>query len=402
MNRNVAFTICAKNYLAQALSLRESYLKYNNTDFFIFLSDLADVEDLPDVVELDDSWIPDWRLMAFKYNVIEFSTSIKPFCIQKLFTEGYDRVMYLDPDIFVCNNLNLIFSYLDDKSIVMTPHRCKICQVDFFITSEQILSSVGVYNLGFFAVKNDEVGTKVIEWWENKLTHLCLADTSCGLFVDQKWMDFIPGYFPNETYISSHLGMNVAIWNLHEREVFERDASFYVKDKFGDSEYELLFFHFSGYNPNSPELLSKNIKKSAFVFTPALQILACKYRECEFENEYERYSKMKYSFNFFSNGAEISDFVRRLYYSNIDQLVPKGNPFDSNGFFYALLSKRNLLEHKEKSISSEWHIGSIKKKRLDYRFFNAILKTRGVKSYLKIISFMRYFSDRDYQKYLVE
>jgi len=37
MNKNVAFTICAKNYLAQAFALRESFYCHNpKSDFFIF------------------------------------------------------------------------------------------------------------------------------------------------------------------------------------------------------------------------------------------------------------------------------------------------------------------------------------------------------------------------------
>ena len=83
---NCAFTICAKNYLAQALTLRESFLKHNpSLNFFIFLADKIDgVEDVDGVVALDKSWIPDWVNMAFKYDVIEFNTSIKPFCFGKI------------------------------------------------------------------------------------------------------------------------------------------------------------------------------------------------------------------------------------------------------------------------------------------------------------------------------
>ena len=40
-----------------------------------------------DLVTLNDTWIPKWREMAFKYGVIEFNTSIKPFCFYKLFNE---------------------------------------------------------------------------------------------------------------------------------------------------------------------------------------------------------------------------------------------------------------------------------------------------------------------------
>lgn len=44
--KQCAFTICAKNYLAQAITLRESFKRHNKEEFFIFLSDDKDKEDL--------------------------------------------------------------------------------------------------------------------------------------------------------------------------------------------------------------------------------------------------------------------------------------------------------------------------------------------------------------------
>ena len=87
MSKNCIFTICAKNYLAQALTLKESVRsKEPNTDFYLFLSDASSNEVSDIQLELlDDAWIPGWKQMAFKYDVIEFSTAIKPFCFNKLF-----------------------------------------------------------------------------------------------------------------------------------------------------------------------------------------------------------------------------------------------------------------------------------------------------------------------------
>ena len=106
---NCIFTICAKNYLAQALTLKESALKHNNVDFFIILAD-SPTDDINDVnvITLNESWIPEWQSMAYKYNVIEFSTSVKPFVFQKLFNEGYDNVIYLDPDTYVTDKLDYL------------------------------------------------------------------------------------------------------------------------------------------------------------------------------------------------------------------------------------------------------------------------------------------------------
>ena len=170
MANNVIFTVCAKNYLAQALTLKQS-IESSNSDsyFFIFLSDDVEGEELPEVILLDESWIPQWKKMAFKYNVIEFSTSIKPFCIDYLFNKGYENVLYIDPDIYVYKSLKNIFDILKSKSIVLTPHRCTMFDDMIGPTSEIIVSLVGVYNLGFIGIRNDKVGKRVINWWKSRL-----------------------------------------------------------------------------------------------------------------------------------------------------------------------------------------------------------------------------------------
>ena len=113
MMENCVFTICAHNYMAQALTLQQSVLKYNKVDFKIFLADTP--EESPLFEKLDESWIPNWRNMAFQYNITEFNTSIKPFCFNKLFEEGYKKVVYLDPDMFVVDSVNLIWDILDNS-----------------------------------------------------------------------------------------------------------------------------------------------------------------------------------------------------------------------------------------------------------------------------------------------
>ena len=403
MKKNVAFTICAKNYLAQALTLKESFLRYNNIPFFIFLSDAADVDGLPDVIELDNSWIPDWKIMAFKYNVIEFSTSIKPFCIKKLFDEGYERVMYLDPDIYICNNLDVVYSYLEKKSVVLTPHRCRICYTTDSLVREQHMSLVGIFNLGFIALKNDETGMSVVEWWKDKLKDKCMDDSSLGLFVDQKWIDFLPGYFPNEIYVATHLGMNVATWNLQERNVITEGGVYHIKDKFSSKKYELLFFHFSSYSPLIPNLLDKRKKESSLELYPSLKALVEEYRKNELKNGYKTFSTTKYSFNYFTNGVRITDFIRKLYNIRKDLFISKGDPFDSNGYFYSLLVNRKLISvDSSTKPSKSWTIEKMNTTGVSGLLFYMLLKWKGFDFYQRVLTIMKDLADIRYQKFLVE
>lgn len=346
MNKNAAFTICAKNYLAQALTLKKSFIKNNsNSDFFIFLSDLDNNEEeiKSNIVQLDESWLPNWNDMAFKYNVIEFSTSIKPFCFNKLFGEGYEKVIYLDPDIYVTNSLNVIYDFLENKSIILTPHYCNI-QTEYSgsITEEEILF-VGIYNLGFTAIKNDKVGFKIIEWWMNRLSNKCFADKIDALHVDQKWMDFIPAFFPDEVLITHHMGINPAIWNLHERELFITDSNeYFIRNKENLQIFPLLFFHFSGFDPFHANLINRRHPEYNTDVYPSYKPLFKEYVDAIYVNGYEDFSKFSYSFNSFQNGENILPLHRRLYREmNID--LNYCNPFLSNNLFFKTLQKNRLL-----------------------------------------------------------
>ena len=400
MNKKVVFTICAKNYLAQALSLKESTLRHNDVDFHIFLSDDVDSEVLPEVVKLEESWIPNWRNMAFKYDVIEFSTSIKPYCFKKLFEQGYEKVCYLDPDIYVFNCMDVVFEGLNEKSILLTPHRCHISNTEDDMISEQMVSSVGIYNCGFIAVKNNKTGNDLVDWWIKRLSNQCLCDLAHGLFVDQKWIDFVPGFFPKDVLISDHLGLNVATWNLQERQVYEEDGHLFVRSPFTKQVFPLIFFHFSGYNPHNPMLLHKRKEKSDLRFFPEMKRMVAEYREAEMRNEYERYSKMKYSFNIFSDGISILSFHRRLYYRNLQKTKTIDDPFDCKGYLYALYTKRGLIDNK-RHVSSNYHIAKMSHMNLKQISVYSLLRLLGIKCYLKLLEKLSTIASYSYYDFLV-
>ena len=170
---NVIFTICAKNYLAQAYSLAESLkLHEANTDFFIIVSDFEDNIILNnEYTHLSPKILTEINIddLAFKYNVIEFSTAIKPFFINHFFNKNYEKVVYLDPDMYIYNNLNIIYNNLNKYDFIITPHIRKPYIHFQGSTSEEEILFVGIYNLGFFAINNSQNGIDFTKWWKEKL-----------------------------------------------------------------------------------------------------------------------------------------------------------------------------------------------------------------------------------------
>jgi len=408
MKKNVAFTICAKNYLAQALTLKKSFHKHNLVcDFFIFLSDdpIGLEIELGEIVLLDDSWLPNWKKMAFKYNVIEFSTSIKPFCFKKLFLHNYEKVIYLDPDIYVNNPLDEIFNFLDKKSIVLTPHYCNI-QTEYTgsITEEEILF-VGIYNFGFGAIKNDDVGGKIVEWWMNRLANKCYADKIDALHVDQKWIDFIPSFFPDDTLITHHMGINPAIWNLHERELIIENEQYLIRNILSKDTFPLLFFHFSGFDPYNPKLINRRHPKYNTDTYPSFIPLFKEYINEIYINEYDKYSKMSYSYNSFEDGENILPLYRRLYRVFEDKYTEK-NPFSTKEAFYKILSKNKLLSGVKSNSYSIFTQDDRNKRGTIHRvfvlIFNMFKSIIGIRYYFSLISFLNNFTRLENQRFLIK
>lgn len=403
---NAAFTICAKNYLAQALTLRDSVKRHNaDLDFYIFLSDLPNDQIPEDVIPLDESWIKRWREMAFKYNVIEFSTSIKPFCFNRLFDEKYDLVIYLDPDIYVTNSLNEIFGYLENKSIVLSPHYCHIQESYSGSVLEEELLFVGIYNLGFAAIKNNAIGKQIIDWWMNRLSDKCFADKWDALHVDQRWMDFVPGFFPEDTYITQHPGINPAIWNLHERELFISEGQYMIRDSCTKKEYPLLFFHFSGFDPFNDLVINRRYPQYNTTTYPSFAPLFQEYREAEYSNEYNRYSKMAYSFNTFESGENILAIHRRIYRVLLAK-YSDNNPFQIDSRIYKELKKNKLIS---KVKSNTFRVMTSKESQQKGKyvsvlkfFFRTLKRIVGVRYYMSLLYFLNEFSRFENQTFLLK
>jgi hypothetical protein len=105
----VVCTICCNNYLAYATVLARSFLRHHpDGRFFLCLADRRrDPIAYPGdsritVIEAAELGIEGFESFAFKYDVLEFNTAVKPFLLERLIEdEGAQQVLYLDPDILV-------------------------------------------------------------------------------------------------------------------------------------------------------------------------------------------------------------------------------------------------------------------------------------------------------------
>jgi len=256
----IVFTICSINYLAQARTLGDS-LKSTNPNILFFIG----LVDILEGVSFDESFIPKYPMieidkigidkfaeMADRYDITELNTAVKPFYFSYFF-KNYpkaDHVIYFDPDIIIFQPLTGLLNSLQNHPAVLTPHINTPIE-DRLVPNELHHLNTGIYNLGFVAFKRTAENLEYVKWWEEKLRYECLIDLCNGLFTDQNWMNFLPIFVP-DVHIERNPGYNAAYWNLHERQFSLIDQTYFVNEN-----NPLIFFHYSGYDPAKPEILSK-------------------------------------------------------------------------------------------------------------------------------------------------
>ncbi|MEM1380231.1 MAG: glycosyltransferase [Pseudomonadota bacterium] len=307
------FTICSANYFPLARTLFESLVAHEpGAQFTLFLADTlphgADISTLPfSVVPAHSLMIPSFADMAFRYDIMEFNTAIKPFCFQHIFADDPSaRAVYLDPDIFVTGRFDPIEHAFDQGAeLILTPHTLAPLD-DGYAPDDRALMQTGAYNLGFAAMRKTLETDVLLNWWADHMRTRCVSDLPGGLFVDQKFMDMAPA-FVSRTEIIRHRGLNVAYWNLHERPVAFRDGQWTAG---GDP---LIFFHFSGVDRNDPEKFSKHQNRYTGSDIGAARQLLETYQQALHTHQDPSWEEHPYAYGAFTCGTPIHHMMRRVY-----------------------------------------------------------------------------------------
>src|SRR5258705_3838691 len=98
-----ACTIIAKNYLAAAKTLAQSFLaKNSDREFYVLIVDefegfVDDSNEDFEIIGLASLGIPYLPSLCFKYNFVELCTAFKAHFLRYLITEkGLDKVLYIE------------------------------------------------------------------------------------------------------------------------------------------------------------------------------------------------------------------------------------------------------------------------------------------------------------------
>ena len=414
---NAIFTIVAKNYTGLAQVLEASVRKNTDADFFIFIADEwkgheslklslpANVITAKDVLNISSL---EWDKMSFKYNLVEFCTSIKAACFQYLFTKGFDKLIFFDPDVYVFNPLDSVFNLLNDVSFVVTPHILNT-QTPFKGDYPDYLFLLnGTFNLGFLGVKKSAVSVEFLKWWHHRLVEHCFFDNDSGTATDQKWINLLPSLLPaNEYVITRDPGMNVAPWNFHERHIIDENGVLFVKnrDDYSSEKTPLLFAHFSSYNYSlfcDGQTIHKTTK---IIEYPDLQPIFDAYAVALSQSQFKTFSTLTYSYGSFDNGIGILSLHRRMYRRLLEEKVEYKQLFSTGvSSYFDLLKTKGLLDYSPVSPDKLTN-KSVKDFGKKFRYLNQIFillkNLMGIRRYSIMIRFFRRYFAEENQAFLV-
>ena len=317
-----------------------------------------------------------------KYDILELNTNVKPTFMRHLIaTHGLDRLVYLDPDIFVYAPLTPVFEALENADAVLTPHLTSPIH-DQLQPSEQEVLYNGTYNLGFIAVSATSNSDAILAWWERRCLDLGFSEGRTGLFVDQKWMNLAPGLF-DRVHILRHPGCNMAYWNLHERTLN------------GDTVdgNPLIFFHFSGLDVSDPASLSANTNRFTLAGRPDLTHLFAAYKSAVLANTDSALQSLPYGFDHFSDGTAINRLTRRLYAGNLSHFTA-ADPFAATGEVFRFARSNNLLAGKAAPLKAGWRQFSATDRRVEavHRLLRLVLRILGPNRYDMLMRYLAHIT----------
>lgn len=251
MNKQTICTIITGDYGHYAMALYDSIKEYNEDIIFsIFISQGKLSTKLENICAknnkirvYDEKDVASYEIakkLKKKYkdtNHDAYRWGLKPVFINHLLSCDFEKVIYVDSDIYFFNDYNFLFSELDDCNVLLSPHWRSsdpiIDQENFKLNFRD-----GIFNGGFIAANNQ--GIQAMSYWAELCLYNCEVNREQGFYDDQRYLDILPTRFDNVGYIK-HKGCNIANWNQIDcKRVKTTNDDVLINNK-----YPIIFIHFT-------------------------------------------------------------------------------------------------------------------------------------------------------------
>jgi hypothetical protein len=324
------------SYLPRARVAAESWRRHHPDSPFVVL--LIDGQDWPRETEAFEIVLPEELGLAPDelavrlaiYDAYEMAIALKAQMFRVLLDRGASAVLFTDTDTCFYSPVDDIGDVARASGNVLFPHSTRPALVRKYFPTGQIeyrRLTNGLFNTGLQAIGAN--GRAFLDWWDNWLARDCLRAPEAGIWADQIWADWALVYF--EPVILRDSSVNVAFWNLDERQLGEMDGNPAVDGS------PLRHFHFAGFDPRRPELLSTYLEDAPLLppLNPVLTELLSVYAKRLAESGSEELRERPYGFGMSAGGRPLGQRERSIYREAVlaaefrDRDSPP-NPFDSS------------------------------------------------------------------------
>jgi hypothetical protein len=313
-------------FLPRARVLVRSFREHHpDGEMWVFLFDDKDRQVDPDAEGFHAIYLEDLGFTPLAldqmvlYHSDEIPAVMKPWLFKHLMSRGATPFLYLDADMQVFGPLDDIAELAARHGIVLTPHVLAPMPRDGKLPDEDVMLAAGQFNAGFFGIGPG--GGPLVAFLEERLRRECVADPAHMRLNEQRWLDFVPSCL--DAHLLRDPGVNAAYWNLYERPLAR------AGDSLTAGGAPLRLFHFSGYDFEHPDVVSRHMgdrPRVRFADDPILADLYRTYRRAVAEADDGRFSGRDFWFRVVSAGVPVDPTLRQLYRNDVLRADAAGNP----------------------------------------------------------------------------
>lgn len=222
------FSICSREYLAHARclfrSLREHYPTAKLT--LVLIDEQIDPRDLSgddfDIVLSKNIAADSFYDLTHDYGPEELGAALKPFAFRHFLARDNSPIAYIAPDSFAYSRLDELTEILGSgASIALTPRNIR----PIGAPDEAELLAGGTIDPGLIAVAPGAESAAFLTWWCSRVAGRELAGSTP--VAHDRWLDLVPNFFDGAR-IHKHAGYGVACWNILQRPMTRRGASWFA------------------------------------------------------------------------------------------------------------------------------------------------------------------------------
>lgn len=256
-------------YVAQYKALRAS-IRNRAPSLTIYTAVYGNIDKVKDPKDLNEITInlnsfPEWDRDTYpsSYATGAYLAALRPKIINYILQNtAVNKLLMIGADMYFYKDINKVFNNLlnDGNYLAVTPHMYTPPPKDGKFPNLRMVQLTGHLNADFILIKNSILVQKFFTWMAEELETNCVSDYHNGVFFDQVYLGFCYTFLPNLVHTVKDPFINMAYYNLHEREL---------------NKVNLICFQFSGFNGIG---LSKYLQRKEQLTMPVVK-LAMEYEE---------------------------------------------------------------------------------------------------------------------------